>query len=187
MRVTISTIFRIAFNVALVLAVLGCAGCGLRKNAAEEARLNTMGAPVTVGALTYTVVDSQWAESLNGATGQRLPKNRFLMLDLSVTNNSGVEVGVPLLSLVDAGGKEYREEDKGDGLAQWFGLLRTVQPSQTEHGRVLFDVPQAGYKLRLSSGGDVEKESTTFVEIPLRVEAPPVKGVDPVATPGEAK
>ncbi|MBI5281839.1 MAG: DUF4352 domain-containing protein [Candidatus Solibacter usitatus] len=165
---------------AILLTAGGCSGIG---KSGDSGKTYTLGSDVSVGQLTYTVVHSEWRESLDSEEGPRLPKDRFLVLTLRVSNRGGGELGVPLLTLVGEDGKEYREQDKGLGVPQWLGLLRTVRPAETENGRILFDAPQAGYKLRVVSGGDVETEKSALVEIPLHVAPPPVKSVDPLATP----
>lgn len=145
-----------------------------------------MGAPVSAGQLTYTVIDSEWQESLDGERGTRLPKHRFMLLNISVTNNGGSEAGVPLLTVYDAQGNEYREDDNGAGVPQWLGVLRFIGAGQTVSGRILFDVPPGGYKLRVSNGGDPDKEDGALVEIPYRVEPAPIKGVNPLGAPPAA-
>lgn len=178
-------------TLSLLLAGLGLAliapGCSSLKSGGNSTRVYQMGSPAAVGALTYTVLDTEWKESLDGSLGAKLPEHRFLVVNVSITNGSGGDINVPLLALVDAQGKEYREMDKGEGVAQWLGLLRPVPPAQTLNGHLLFDVPLGGYKLRISSGGDAESETTALVDLPLHVEAPPVKDVDPMATPATPK
>lgn len=170
-------------GLGLVVILPGCSG----PKSGDTAKVYQMGAPATVGALAYTVLDTEWKESLDGSLGPRLPEHRFLIVNLSVTNNGGGDLNMPLLALVDANGKEYRELDKGDGISQWLGLLRPVPPAQTINGHIAFDAPLGGYKLRISSGGDAESETTAMVELPLRVEPPPVKGVDSMAIPAASK
>lgn len=178
-------------TLSLLLAGLGLAliapGCSSLKSGGNSTRVYQMGSPAVVGALTYTVLDTEWKESLEGSLGAKLPEHRFLVVNVSITNGSGGDINVPLLALVDSAGKEYREMDKGEGVAQWLGLLRPVPPAQTLNGHLLFDVPLGGYKLRISSGGDAESETTALVDLPLRVETPPVQDVDPMATPATPK
>ena len=129
-----------------------------------------MGQPVNVGSLTYTALESEWRDSLDTVNGPRLPKNRFLLIRISVTNAGGSDAGFPLLHLVDSKKGEHIEEDKGDGVEKWFGLLRIVKPGSTDEGYLIFDVPPASYRLRVTTGGDPEKEITALVEIPFKLE-----------------
>ena len=129
--------------------------------------------------LTYNVVDTSWATQLGDGFNVRTPQNRFLMLTLSVTNGGGEEVALPLFALEDSSGKSYMETEKGEGISNWFGLLRTVAPAQTLQGKLVFDVPLASYKLRLPNGGPIGEEKFVIVNIPLRLD-----GNDPVQAPG---
>ena len=157
------------------------AGCSSRKG--DSGKTFGMGEAANAGMLTYTVVESEWKQTLDGTSGLRLPKNQFLLLNLSITSRADGEVGVPLLSLIGENGAEFREEDKGEGVSQWLGLLRRLAPIETMTGRIVFDVPPGGYKLRISSGGAAETETTALVDIPYHADAPAVKGVDPLAVP----
>lgn len=143
-----------------------------------------MGNPVTVGPLTYTIVETDWRDALDGATGARIPQSRFMVVNLTVLNKGSKDAGIPLLTLIDATGKEYRELDKGDGVPQWLGLLRQVRPSETESGRILFDAPQGSYKIRVSSGGEAETEVTALVDLPYLPDTSVPKPFDAGNPPG---
>ncbi len=58
------------------------------------------------------------------------------------------------------------------------GYLRLLQPRESRSGRLLFDVPQGAYKLRVSSGGDPESEQTALIDIPFQLnsDVPRVSG-----------
>lgn len=156
-------------------------GCSSSKSTTGKSYI--MGEPAVIGPLTYTIMESEWKEALDGSLGQRLPKHRFVAINLSVHNKSAAEVSVPFLTLIDVNGTEFREETNAEGVVPTLGYLRRVEPAATLSGRVLFDVPPGGYKLRISSGGDAETEQTAVVDIPYRADPPPVKGVDPMAVP----
>ena len=171
----------IGYSAFLALSLLFLAGCSLNKS--DSGQTYAMGQEAVVGPLTYNVVETEWKESIDGSVGPRMPKHRFLLVNISVSNKSEKDIGIPLLTLIDEKGVEYREEDKGEGVASWLGFLRQVGPAEPLQGRLLFDVPPAGYKLRISSGGDAESETTALVDIPFRAEAPPVKAADPASVP----
>jgi len=164
----------------LSLALMAVGGCGLNQGGGK---VYAMGEAAKAGSLTYTVVETEWKQVLDGSLGARLPKNRFLVVNLSIANSKEAPVSVPLLTLVDAKGVEYREEDKGEGVTSWLGYLRQVGPAEPLHGKILFDVPPGGYKLRISSGGPADTEVTSLVNLPLGVEPPPVKTEDPTTVP----
>lgn len=147
------------------------AGC-LRQR--SSGKVYEMGEEIATGQLIYTVTQTTWVEQMEGPNGLRVPASRFLLVNLTVKNGGRETAGVPLLTLIDANGKEYMELDKGEGVSEWLGALRTLTDGATQTGNLLFDVPQGAYKLRLSSGGDVEKESTALVNLPYEVQ--PQKG-----------
>src|SRR5580658_8507876 len=129
-------ISRSSFPFLLVLAVSLLPGC--RNLVATRAEYQ-MGDKVPAGPLTYNVVEKVWRSQLGDNFQVRTPENRFLLITVSATNGGSGEVSVPLLELEGPDGKLYRESENGDGVDNWFGLLRTLQPSQTQQGRLLFD------------------------------------------------
>jgi hypothetical protein len=144
------------------------AGCGARQN---STRIDyQMGERVPVGHLTYNVVETVWRSQLGDAFKLRLPQQRFLVITISVTNSGGKDVSVPLLTLENAAGQTFLEADNGEGLDNWFGILRNLSPAQTQQGRLIFDVPLTSYRLRLPDGGDPGTERFAWVEIPLRMD-----------------
>jgi hypothetical protein len=156
----------------LAAALLGLAGCSREGGSTAPEQVVEMGTAVTVGPLSYTILDQRWHDSLPGGSGARMPNHRFLTLSLSVTNTGSEDAGIPLLSLIGSDGKEYQELSEGEGVTGWMGYIRLVDPAQTEHGRIVFDVPPGAYQLRVSSGGEPESEVTALVNIPFRIETP---------------
>jgi hypothetical protein len=168
---------RISLLILLALAVPLLSGC--RNLVATRAEYQ-MGDKVTAGPLTYNVVEKVWRSQLGQDFQTRMPEHRFLLVTLSATNGSSGEVSVPLLQLEGSDGKVYREVENGEGVDNWFGLVRTLSPSQTLQGRILFDVPLGAYRLRLSDG-DSASGRFMYVQIPLQIEEdstppPPVPG-----------
>lgn len=160
--------FRQVIGAAAPLLILIAAACGPGKKDA----VHPMGTPVAVGDFSYTVYQTEWRDELQTNAGPRKPQHRFLLVTASITNNGPEDLTAPMLAVVDKDGRETLELDKGDGVPQWLGLLRRVGSTQTETGVMLFDVPPGDYRLRVSSGGDVEHERTALVNLPYRVEAP---------------
>jgi hypothetical protein len=143
-----------------------------------------MGEQVSVGPnLTYNVIESNWYGQLGEGFQIRPAQQRFLAITLSITNGGGSDVGVPLLSIENSEGKTSTELDNGEGLTGWMGLLRNVGPAQTMEGKILFDVPLASYRLRLTDGGGPGAEKYGWVAIPLRLDID--TGVQ-TPTPGNA-
>ena len=165
-----------------VVGFVVLAGCGSQSGETKPSSGKTyvMGSPAAVGPLSYTVLHSTWSETLETGDGVTTPKHRFLVLDISIASGGTEEVGVPLLFLVDEKGKEVMEEQKLLGLTGWMGMMRVIRPVETLSGTVVFDVPMANYKLKVTSGGDPEKEVEAFIDIPLRLEGQGMPGADTV-------
>jgi len=130
-----------------------------------------MGENVPVGQMTYVVVDSAWRNQLGEAFKARSAEQRFLLIKLSVTNGTGQDVAIPLLTLEGTNGQTYREVANGEGVDNWFGLLRTISPGQNQQGNILFDVPLTSYKLRIPDIADAGLEKYVSVQIPLRLDS----------------
>jgi len=174
----------LAVLAACALTVISL-GCSKSPVGSSPRGVAVMGSPVSTGPLTYTVLHAAWRDSIETDDGIKYPQRRFLVVDLNVTNG-GVGVGdVPLLFLIDGQGKEQMEEQKIAGLVGWLGLLRPVSPAQTVKGKIVFDVPMASYQLKVSSGGDPERETTALIDLPLRIEPRGVEGADRIPTARE--
>ncbi len=131
---------------------------------------HVMGEKVTLGPLTYNVIESAWHSQLGDAFKLRSAQQRFLEITLSITNGGGSDVAIPLLNVENSEGQSYLESDNGDGVENWMGLLRTISPAQTQQGRILYDVPLTSYKLRLTDGAGPGAEKYGWVTIPLRMD-----------------
>jgi hypothetical protein len=88
------------------------------------------------------------------------------LVHLSVNNAGSKEVNLPLLNAVDSAGQEHLELSEGQGVVEWLGLLRPLNPTESKDGRIVFDIPMGAYNLRLSDGGDPESERTALVTLP---------------------
>jgi hypothetical protein len=158
---------RIASGCVLILAGL-LAGCAHADPPPSE---YPMGERMTLGPLSYTVIDSTWHAQLGDALKLRPAQQRFLILSLAITNGGGSDVSIPLLSLEGASGQTYLESDNGEGVTDWLGLFRNISPAQTQKGQILFDVPQTSYRLRVTDGGGPGAEKYGWITIPLRIDS----------------
>jgi Domain of unknown function (DUF4352) len=170
-------------------AIVICAACawiaGCRNPNTARVDYN-MGEKVPIGPLTYTVVDSSWKTQLGDVLKQRLPEQRFLLLEISVTNGGGSEHSVPFLQIENTNGQTYMESQNGDGVDNWLGVLRTLAPGETQQGQILFDVPLTSYRLRVPDGNGPDLEKYAWIAIPLRLELEPppqVPGQPPQGVP----
>lgn len=156
------------FTWILAACTLAFSGC---QRAAFPERVGPMGAPLAVGQLTYTALETEWRDVIDSPQGQRVPKSRFLLVHVTVLNASSEQKAAPLLQLVDVKGGVHPEIAEGEGVPDWLGFLRLLQPRESRFGRILFDVPQGAYKLRVSSGGDPENEQTALIDLPLQLNS----------------
>lgn len=163
---------RVAAAVVLGAVLLLCS-CG--RSTDSPARLFRMGERVQTGPLIYIVLDTEWKTQIGDGAEARSAKNRFLLVQLTVTNSGGKETHVPSLTLEDPHGNSFPEDTAGASVNNWLGLLRKVGAGETLQGRILFDVPTAAYNLRVSEeGGEPGQEKSALIEIPLRMEPEPM-------------
>ena len=123
-----------------------------------------MGERVSSGSLVYNVFDTQWKTQLGEGPQARIPKDRFLLVRLSIANGGTQEVIVPNLSVVDDSGQSYTELSDGDQAPSWIGFLRRVKPAENLQGNIVFDVPPKHYELRVSDEND---QKTAAIDLPL--------------------
>ena len=149
------------------LLVLFLGGCGKEKQTRSDF---AMGERVPVGQMTYSVVETSWRTQLGQGFQVRTPEQRFLLIRISATNGTGKDVSIPLLTLEGNNGQTFRELANGEGVDNWFGLLRTISPGQTQQGNVVFDAPLTSFKLRVPDINDSGFEGYASVVIPLRMD-----------------
>ncbi|MCU1337421.1 MAG: hypothetical protein JWO19_3002 [Bryobacterales bacterium] len=148
-------------------AALFLSGCSKPQDNRTEF---SMGERVPVGQMTYVIVESAWRNQLGESFRVRSPEQRFLLIKASVTNGTGKDVSIPLLTLEGSNGQTYRELANGEGVENWFGVLRNISPGETQQGNLLFDVPLTSYKLRVPDISDAGLERYVSVQIPLRLD-----------------
>ena len=66
-------------------------------------------------------------------------------------------------------GEEFPEVQELEGVPGWFGILRDLQPSKTDNGTIVFDVPMSHYRLVLNDGGNAGEERISLVDLPLHL------------------
>ncbi len=165
--------------VALAVAVIAACSSGVL-----EEPVHKMGELTTVGPLTYNVLETQWAAQIGNSIDAQIPEHRFLIIRLSISNAGQQQVAVPLLTLEDEEGHSFMEVSKVEGLSNWLGLLRILEPAGMLEGVIVFDVPPSDYRLRVTDGGDLESERTALIEIPLTLAPPPP--VEPPSPGGQS-
>ena len=176
---TKQTLIRISFSMLLIGSFLATSGCNEVKKE-SQGRPWAMGEKVALGPFTYTVLDSEWVQELNGSKGKLIPKERFLVLRLSVTNGGGEQKSVSYLHVRDDKGKEFPEVQEMEGVKDWMGILRMLPVAGTENGLLVFDVPMGHYRLVVNDGGSAGEERTSLIDLPLNMrpsdEMTPIMG-----------
>ena len=156
------------------LALLAVSGCS-RKLSDADLPIYEMGSAAPIGSVHFTALSTEWKDQLDSSAVPLVPKHRWLLINVTITNGGGQDASLPMLTLVDAAGTEYKEEEKGDGVSNWLGLMRLLKPAETTQGSLIFDVPAGPYKLKVRSGGDPETELAVYVKIPFQIEAAPAE------------
>ncbi len=158
--------FRNALACAVMISALVATGC-TRESGSSPVTCK-LGETARLGTLVYTATETEWLDQLGEGAAARLPKNRFLAVGLTVTNGGVRRAAVPGAKLVHANGTVYAEIEDASGLSDWFGMLRGVDPAQTERGRILFDVPTGSYRLRVTDDADVPQPRTALIDLPYQ-------------------
>jgi len=162
-RRTLPTLCLLTIALAAGLALAGC------KKESQQTDFQ-MGERAVATPMVYNVVQTMWRTQLGDLFKVRVPDHRFLLISLSATNSGGKPVAVPFFTLEGSNREEYHELQTGDGVDNWFGLLREIAAGETKVGNIVFDVPLASYRLRLTDGGEPGSERLVWVEIPLRID-----------------
>jgi hypothetical protein len=173
MRVSVVT-----FNTILGLLVLGLCTTSCRDSEAMPKQTPvatfSMGEKAQVGPLIYTVIDTKWEVSLGEPPTPRIPARRFYILTVSTVNTASTPASIPSFTMVDDDGNSYQELGNGEGVQDWLGVARRVQPADSLKGTIVFDVPQKHLKLRVAD----EEDKFAFVDIPFSLgQAPPDDGI----------
>jgi hypothetical protein len=122
------------------------------------------GEKASIGHLTYNIVDSQILTQLGDEANPRVPHDRFILVQIAVTNSSNVDNPIPAIELVGDSGKTYDELSDGTGVNNWLGIVRHVGAGQTERGDVAFDAPAAHYRVKFS---DEFADAEVLADLPL--------------------
>jgi len=142
-----------------------------------------IGERAQVGPLIYNVYETQYMVNLGQGADARIPKDRYLLVRLSVVNSGGAtaDESIPTFTLIDDAGQTFNELDTGIGVPQWLGIARKVRPAESTSGNIVFDVAPKHYRLRITDQTD---EDYGLVDLPLTFgdTAPPVEAA-PTSNP----
>src|SRR5579883_2115287 len=132
---------------AMAAAALLFCSCSKSEATNEPARTYQLGERVNLTPLIYAVFEKQWAAQFGTGSEARVPKTRFFLIRVSITNNGSSTAFVPNMALQDDAGGSCPELEDGDQAPHWLGYLRSVKPADTIQGNVLFDCEPKHYKL----------------------------------------
>ncbi len=166
----------------VLLPSLALTGC---RSGAREEPLYRMGELVVVGPLRYTIFDTEWKTQIGEGPEAHFPKNRYLIIHLSVTNSGGSLMEVPTMEIETADGISATEVGEPVGLPGWMGILRQLRPADTLQGKVIFDIPMAACRLRVGASADAVNDKTALIDIPIQY-APTTIPVPATAPPLDA-
>ena len=158
---------RLYISVLFCAAAFGLAGCSVGdsgESKSAEVRVVPAGEKAAVGHLTYSIVESQIMTRLGDDANPRIPKDRFILVQVDVSNSSNVDNPIPAIELLDDNGKIYSELTDGTGVTNWLGMIRHIGAGQTERGLVAFDAPAVHFKLKLS---DETLNQEIMADLPL--------------------
>jgi hypothetical protein len=154
----------ILFSCFAVLGLAGCSSSDPVPQQAVETHIVSAGEKAIAGHLTYSIVDSQILARLEDDASPRIPQDRFVVVQIAVTNTGNVDNPIPAVELVSDSGKIYNELADGTGVTTWLGVVRHVGAGQTQRGNVAFDAPAAHYKVKFS---DETLDHEILADLPL--------------------
>ena len=151
-----------------LLALLGASSCSEVKKE-STAKPWQMGEKVPLGPFTYSVIDSEWKTDVMTAKGRLDPKQRFLVLRLTVANSAAEPKAISYLAIRNDKGEETTEVQDLEGVEGWMGVLRDIPASGSTTGTIIFDVPLGHYRLVLNDGGAAGEERLSLVDLPINL------------------
>ncbi|HXE53010.1 MAG TPA: hypothetical protein VN541_08350 [Tepidisphaeraceae bacterium] len=166
------------FTYSLVLAglLLGLTACSSdAPTKSEQVRVVPAGEKAPAGHLTYSVLDSQILPQITEGDTPRVPKDRFIVVQIAVNNSGNTDANIPGVILESDSGTTYNELTDGNGVQGFLGVLRHAGPLQTTRGAILFDAPAAHYRLRFA---DENAENEILADLPLTYAHEKVNSAD---------
>ena len=146
--------------VSVVLAGLGIGSAYVGRNMqadkiareSSEPKTTKMGQGIKVGHLVSAAWNARWYE--NSSNIQHLdvkPDSSYLLIEMTLRNDSNRRSIKPLLFLIDDRGFSYEPSKKWVmGLGNMYSLNR-LNPGVSQDGYIVFDVPKnSHYKLKIS-------------------------------------
>ena len=114
----------------------------------------SVGDPVTVGDVQWTVTKAEWSDVLVSRFGTEEGNFVILTLDFSNNSNQDIRLATPLLALVDSEGREFEPDIEINFFHTWGDenmFVGKVEPGTTKEGMLIFSVDpdSSGFKFRV--------------------------------------
>jgi Domain of unknown function (DUF4352) len=159
-----SSILGAASLALLVVVAVFVGGCGgeqaneqdgtQQKTESTEKTAASIGEPLTVGSVQWTVTDARQQNEIFTPSGSE--QGNFISIDVAFTNNSNQDItlATPFLALVDSQGDEYQPDIDANfmGVEPSKNMFADqVEPGATKEGTIIFSVDSgtSGFKLRV--------------------------------------
>lgn len=140
--------------------------------AAETEAAASIGEPVTIGDVQWTVTDAERLDELLSIKGEYEPGN-FVIMDVTFSNSSNQDVtlATPFFTLIDSKGREF-EPDIGNNFTYLYPeenmFVDPVAPGSTKEGKLIFGVEPDSSGLRLQVGeARFASDETALIDLGL--------------------
>jgi hypothetical protein len=159
----------IVFLAVVAAFVAGCGGEQASDSSADdqggakqttestEKPVASIGEPVTVGSVQWTVTKGEWSDILVSEHWGN-DEGNFVILDVDLSNNSNqdLRLATPFLALVDSEGREFEPDIEMNFFHLWGEenmFVGKVEPGTRKEGKVIFPIDPDSSRLKLRVGG----------------------------------
>lgn len=140
--------------------------------AVETEAAASIGEPVTIGDVQWTVTDAERLDELLSIKGEYEPGS-FVIMDVTFSNSSNQDVtlATPFFTLIDSEGREF-EPDIGNNFTYLYPeenmFVEPVAPGSTKEGKLIFGVEPDSSGLRLRVGeARFASDETALIDLGL--------------------
>ena len=140
--------------------------------AAETEATASIGEPVTIGDVQWTVTDAEKLDELISNKGE-YEQGSFVSMDITFSNNSNQDVtlATPFFALIDSEGREF-EPDIGYNFTYLFPeenmFVEPLGPGATKEGKLIAEVApgSSGFRLQVGAARFASNE-TALIDLGL--------------------
>ena len=139
---------------------------------AEAEAAASIGEPVTVGNVQWTVTDAEKLDELQSIKGEYEPGN-FVIIDVTFSNSSNQDVtlATPFFTLIDSEGREFEPEIEYNFTYLYPEenmFVEPVDPGSYKEGKIIFGVAPDSSGLRLRVGeARFASDETALIDLGL--------------------